>query len=69
MHDKTLKRLTKEKRRGLPQDLIEQLEAEDQVDESELLSRLPPRQLKPGELVGRQSGSLAWRIARGEHSG
>lgn len=35
----------------------------------ELVEFISPKKPKPGELGGRNSGSLAWRIARGETRG
>lgn len=35
----------------------------------ELVEFISPKKPKPGELGGRDSGSLAWRIARGETRG
>lgn len=35
----------------------------------ELVEFISPKKPKPGELGGRNSGSLAWRIARGESGG
>lgn len=35
----------------------------------ELVEFISPKKPKPGELGGRNSGSLAWRIARGETQG
>lgn len=35
----------------------------------ELVEFISPKKPKPGELGGRNSGSLAWRIARGETTG
>lgn len=32
----------------------------------ELVEFISPKKPKPGELGGRNSGSLAWRVARGE---
>ena len=32
----------------------------------ELVEFISPKKPKPGELGGRDSGSMAWRIARGE---
>lgn len=32
----------------------------------ELVEFISPKRPKPGELGGRNSGSLAWRLARGE---
>jgi peptide-N4-(N-acetyl-beta-glucosaminyl)asparagine amidase len=66
-----LKRWTKECRKSLPQDYRQELLLRDQDEEKELVNfskeTLECRELKEQEKKGRQSGSLLWRQARGEH--
>lgn len=66
-----LQRWTKECRKSLPEDYRQELISRDQDEEKELVKfskeTLDRRELKEEETKGRQSGSLLWRQARGEH--
>ncbi|XP_013415884.1 peptide-N(4)-(N-acetyl-beta-glucosaminyl)asparagine amidase-like [Lingula anatina] len=60
----TILAMRKERQKHLPPARAQELEHRTLVELVEFMT--PKKELKEGEDVGRQSGSLAWRIARGE---
>ncbi|XP_048470337.1 peptide-N(4)-(N-acetyl-beta-glucosaminyl)asparagine amidase [Rhincodon typus] len=59
----TINKLNSERKHFLPQDRKQEL-LERQI--VELVEFISPKTPKPGELGGRTSGSVLWRVARGE---
>lgn len=65
---KVLRRWTLECRKSLSESFKAELEIRDEQEERELISFTKEcRDLQEKEMFGRQSGSLLWRKARGEH--
>ncbi|KAJ3043099.1 peptide-N4-(N-acetyl-beta- glucosaminyl)asparagine amidase [Rhizophlyctis rosea] len=64
---KTLRDLTSDRRRILPESVREELARRDEAEEEDLKTAAS-RGPKEGEKGGRQSGALEWRAARGEIS-
>ena len=55
--------LSKRRQRGLSKDQIESIQLRMV---SEVVEFMTPNKIKEGEDIGRQSGSLQWRLTRGE---